>query len=73
MRKYSANRSFNPGNLAIDFPVTISPTIDETLSLLPGSFLFSKNQPGFDGHYGTGAKFGGHRTTSRSGPYNHRA
>src|ERR1700687_3004683 len=28
MRKYSANRSFNSGNLAIDFPVRISPTID---------------------------------------------
>ena len=28
MRKYSANLSFNSGNLAIDFPVRISPTID---------------------------------------------
>jgi hypothetical protein len=27
----------------------------------------------FDGQYGTGAKFGGHRTTSPSGPYNRRA
>src|ERR1035438_1788255 len=28
MRKYSANLSFSSGNLAIDFPVRISPTID---------------------------------------------
>jgi|SRR5579864_4655322 len=28
IRKYSANRSFNSGNLAIDFPVRISPTIE---------------------------------------------
>src|SRR5260370_39046113 len=28
MSKYSANRSFNSGNLAIDFPVRISPTSD---------------------------------------------
>lgn len=28
MRKYSANRSLSSGNLAIDFPVRISPTIE---------------------------------------------
>jgi hypothetical protein len=45
MRKYSANPSFNSGNLAIDFPVRISPTMEGDRTNIAVTTRNRSNQP----------------------------